>query len=344
MPFSVQVKDGAFEVKLMLLGHIYSVVLHLQIIGILVYQLLTFSSFGKSSISYEIFALNVQFWRFAAAVIALSSVISLEKEQGLLNDLCHLYQRAVEALSLPEKNKIRIHSLTVGFLSTLYCSAFFIAPFLEFNEIGFKRVIFNASVIFPFTFTTLHYYRYQYTLFTVIKICQNHLDITAQNVNDVLCTFITTAKINRRFNQLYRIPMFFLNVICVLTILVCSYKIGVNSSLRETVYKVDNRELLSCLFVIVQLLMFSSIGSWKEKQSSSLLHTANAITSGSMGKLKRNGELLVGAISSLPMNLSAGFFTVNYSFLITMFGVTITYLVILIQFQEYAAGKTAGDV
>ena len=74
----------------------------------------------------------------------------------------------------------------------------------------------------------------------------------------------------------------------------------------------------------------------KESKRSTLLMKVNLFVTELDKDLRKQPKLMITVFSHLPVFISAEFFHINLSFFMSTFGILITYLVILMQFEmEY---------
>ena len=110
-------------------------------------------------------------------------------------------------------------------------------------------------------------------------------------------------------------------------ILVPGYTLGQVYILRQNAH-LGFLEIMFMFIWLFQLFLISFIGSRKYDQAASLYLKVNAALTESTGSMFCRGQLLLSAVSEVPLNTSAGSFNVSYTFFMNIIGLMITYLVI----------------
>ena len=201
----------------------------------------------------------------------------------------------------------------------------------------------NVPVIFQFQVTTVYLVCHQYVMYEILVQCERSLYPTAHHTNSVLKMYTSLAKINEEFNSVNWVKVLVLAFCCISGLLTEAYRLGCVYFLgRDNIVMFQSRVseffFLQQLFII--MLLISYTGTMKESQRSSLLMKANLFMTEFKDEIRKQAKMLIMVLSQLPVYISAGFFHVNLSFLMSTCGILITYIVILMQFEMEYDGPT----
>ena len=288
----------------------------------------------SNSIAVKAQNLNIVIWYTGSVLISWSTFFAINKQRQIYQEIYNIYTEATEIFNGDEgtNTKYKVFAIT-GSLFT-YTAVYVGLCIYDLWDTWLFLVIALILASLEYLVTAIEIYCFQFIICEIINRCRNGL--TSLNVKSVGDLYISLANVSSDFNDLYW-PRILLLVVCAMTsIIVDTYEIGRSYVTSLTGHFEANGKSVSYILYIqvfvVIIVFLSSIGTKKYKQSQLLLLKARTLLTNSPTADKDDFDLLISGITDLSMDLSAGFFNINYSFFTTVTGNIITYMVILLQF------------
>ena len=345
-PFTTEKKDGTSGLVYSYPLVIMAVLSKIGLIGVIIWSLIVYPWPKADSISLQAQRINIVVWYVAAGAIAVSGTFSMNKQLKIYQKIYDISQDTNENLNDENKKQKKFEVYAVTGLLLLYTLGYFGMIVSELWSSGSFLVISYGTVCLEYLIAAIEIYCFQLIICKILTQCENGL--TSLNVKKVSELYIAVSNISKEFNDIYWLQVFLLAVGSTICVLFDSFEFGRilisngKGHLEANGIKVSHTVYIFGFFLI--LFMLSSMGTKKNDQTKNLLLKARTLVLKSQNAYKEDFDFLISSTSDLPMNLSAGFFDINYSFLTTVSINIITFLVILLDFPSEGANETSATL
>ena len=293
---------------------------------------------NKKSISPELsvaektFRFAGTFYQIGLAAICLISVVNFKAQKEVLQALNDQYQHLIN--DQPPKFIHRIRIYIISLFSCLVTAAIFVYYLVScYSRCDWDRVLILVACKSGYLVSVLYLWFFQITLCHNLAHCQKLLQVSSQNLPKVSEIFMKIVEVNRKFNETYWLQILIVMTCNISGILCVGFRLGCNYVLGDFVFAGGKNDEIPILMMVAVIWPLCQIGSKKFHLVSDIVYQANKILLNSDNETKEKANELLSLASSLPLNISAGFFNINNSFFINCSGLILTYLVILVQFQ-----------
>ena len=331
-PYKLKKVQDGFKVKHSMILVIFAIGLNITMIGQCIWRTLENPIPSSSNITTILQYLNITSWYFGCSNISLWTMFSMKAQVAVHTRLYDLYKEVYEKISeedAKKENKRVLIISTILFLFFISSITIVAIDIIQFRPIA--RLATVVSVISNFLATAIEIYSFQFTLCRIVAKCSNLLEFSVTEIEEVKQIYLSTVEINQHFNNVYGKRCFILITSSIIVITWYIFELG-----RKYIFKHPNDAtygyIISAFVFGFIIIILSYVGSLKHEIASKLLLKIRRISSESRGPIKHQYQELIDCIKDLPMNLSAGLFNIDFSFLTAIIGNIITYLIILLQF------------
>ena len=284
------------------------------------------------SISENVYAISIRVYYFSGLLLALIQLLSLKKHLNLMQKVLDVHNYLKKDYGSYQIGSRRVQ-VFVGIMIVYMLFTIGFVTFLFYRYYGIGAVHFNVPLMIKTLITVVQILCFQWEISNFLKVCKHRLN--ENPIQHLLQTYVDATKINEKVNNVYSFQILTLIIASVMVIFAIGFGLSskyivpadFEGSAPQTI--VDNVYLCVLYVSVSYLFLLSSAGSGKNKHREELLISANELI-----PTDENRASIISAVSSLPLNISAIIFNINYSFFINITAVIVSYLVFLVQFQS----------
>ena len=333
-------KDKRITKIRQILLNIMTIAINISIIASLVLWLVINNYVpGSNGIADKLQFMNGSVWFIGCLAISFLNILEMNSYSILREELFDVHKNIDKKLGNDTRARKRKENMAITVLLFMYTVASLTLVLEERIHRHTFTSLLIAIVVLKYLLSAIDIFLFQLSIRDMINMFADMLDNSLCNVREMNRSYVCLAEINRHFNKVNCKRCSIIITCSIMIIIWYAFEMGSRYiSASENGAKFYDERLLPYvitaqvfIFIVISL---SAIGSLKYNSASLLLLKAKKLSSVSSGTIKEHTDELISTINDLPMPLSAGWFNVDFSFLTSVTGHIITYLVILLQFQH----------